>query len=309
MKLQEFFQKYPDETSCIKAIREYREKQGVICIRCSYTEHYFRQTDLLYQCKSCGSRQSLRRGTVMVKSKLPLSYWFYTMYLLSRSKKPISALQLQKDLGHKFYGPIWYMLHKLRSIMGKRENRYTIKEYIELDEGFFESTREKGEKKAEKEGLKRGRGSKRQSKVLVAIESIPVEAKDKYGVERKCGYVKMQVIEDLTSETINETVRSMVEKQSTIETDGYRGYSRLKNVILNHKITVAENSKQVSKIFPWVHTAIGNAKRCINGIHHSVSKKYLQNYLNEFCYKFNRRYFGDRLFDRLLTIAVLYTWF
>ncbi len=60
------------------------------------------------------------------------------------------------------------------------------------------------------------------------------------------------------------------------------------------------------KVLPWVHTMISNAKRTLLGAHHMVSKKYVQNYLDEFCYKVNRRYFGEELFDRLLIACVYY---
>jgi hypothetical protein len=72
------------------------------------------------------------------------------------------------------------------------------------------------------------------------------------------------------------------------------------------------NSKDrddVSKNLPWVHIAISNAKKMCLGIHHSIKRDYMQNYLNEFCYKFNRRYFGESLFDRLLVAAVEAPWY
>ena len=71
-------------------------------------------------------------------------------------------------------------------------------------------------------------------------------------------------------------------------------------------MVIAENKKEVSTLLPWVHTVISNAKRNLLGIHHMIGEDYLQNYLNEYCYKFNRRYFGEKLFDRLLIASASY---
>ena len=95
-------------------------------------------------------------------------YWFIAMHLLTATKKSISAAELQRHLGHKRYQPIWEMMHKLRSVMGKRDDKYTLRGNIELDEDFF-STETPDTQKQEK--LKAGAGSQKKSKVLVIAES------------------------------------------------------------------------------------------------------------------------------------------
>ena len=101
-------------------------------------------------------------------SKLPFQYWFIAMHLITSTKKSFSAKELQRQLGHKRYEPIWFMVHKLRSVMGLRDEQYQLKEEIELDEGFFETVSIARDKS---EPLKRGRGSQRQTTVLVSVES------------------------------------------------------------------------------------------------------------------------------------------
>ena len=76
-----------------------------------------------------------------------------------------------------------------------------------------------------------------------------------------------------------------------------------------HTAIIVKDKTQVAKLFPWVHTAISNAKKKLSGLHHQVKKEYMQNYLNEFCYKFNRRYKGSQLFDRLIVAAVSSSWY
>jgi hypothetical protein len=105
---------------------------------------------------------------------------------------------------------------------------------------------------------------------------------------------------------INREVSKGVDKGVIVETDGYGGYAGLKEVVKEHRVNVIA-AKQADKAFPWVHTAISNAKRLLSGIWHRVNDKYLQNWLNEYCYRFNRRYLKTAIFDRLLIAAVSYT--
>ena len=104
-------------------------------------------------------------------SKLPLMYWFTAMHLITATKKTISAAEMQRQLGHKRYQPIWEMMHKLRSVMGQRDDRYKLSGTIELDEGYFTIANPLDEG----EDLKSGIGSQRQSKVLVMVESEEAE--------------------------------------------------------------------------------------------------------------------------------------
>jgi hypothetical protein len=180
MNLPEFFEKYPDEASCIEGFKAKRLEMGVVCKKCEHTEHYFRKTDLKFQCKKCGSRVSLRSGTVMENSNLPFQYWMLSIELMTLSKKSFSALEMQRMLGHKRYEPIWFLMHKIRRVMSKRDEKYKLKGCIEFDEGFFEWVDNKYVIKEKENGNsqkstsnKRGRGNERQAKVLVMVESEP----------------------------------------------------------------------------------------------------------------------------------------
>jgi ribosomal protein S27E len=87
MNLGEFFKQYPDEQSCIEGINVKRLEMGLVCKKCEHTAHYFRKSDLKFQCKKCGNRLSLRSGTVMENSKLPFQYWMLCIELMTLSKK------------------------------------------------------------------------------------------------------------------------------------------------------------------------------------------------------------------------------
>lgn len=303
MNLLNFIAQFPDEESCKLKYKEVRDRVGVTCSICGCTKHYWKRDKWQYECTSCGKRTTLKSGTVMHRSQLPYRYWFIAIHLLTSTRNSFSALELQRQLGHSCYEPIWEMLHKLRGVMGRRDGEYELSGVIELDEGFFSTVRPDDEKN---KPLKRGRGSQKKSKVLVMVESVPVEGKTtKKGKPRKVGHLKMLVIDDLKAETITNMVISNVSKSTVIDSDNSTSYVNLKDVVEAHRPLVIPKEK-VSEMLPWVHLAISNAKRLLLNVHHDIKPQYLQGYLNEFCYKYNRRYFGEKLFDRLLIACVSY---
>ena len=302
MNLIEFIKEYPDESSCKAKFKQYRDHLGVVCPKCGGQSHYWKKDKEVYECKSCSYRQGLKTNTVMHKSKLSYRYWFIAIHLLTSTKKSFSAKELQRQLGHKRYHPIWHMMHKLREAMGKRDGEYVLAGRIELDEGYFSTETPKEEKD---KPLKRGRGSQRKSKVIVMAESEFVESPKKGGKPRRVGYLKMKVIDDLKSETINEQVKTLAADTTEIDTDDSTSYVDLKDFVPKHNPQVIPKEK-TGEVLPWVHIAISNAKRQILNTFHDVKPEFLQKYLDEFCYKFNRRYFGEALFNRLLVACVTY---
>jgi len=309
MNLLNFISRFPDEASCRAYWKTHRESVGVVCKKCGSTEHYWLSGKSQWRCKRCQFQTTLRSGTVMENSKLPFQYWFIAMHLLTATKKSFSALELQRQLNHKRYQPIWEMLHKLRSVMGQRDARYKLESIVELDEGFFKIVPEEDED--EDEDPKRGRGSQLQAKVMVMVESEPVDEKDqkKHRPSRKPGHLRMAVIPDLEEGTMDMTAQSCIRKEAEVRTDAYSSYSLLSQTFAKHTVfNLSKMEVTADKLFPWVHIMISNAKRWLLGIHHQIGDKYLQNYLNEFCYKQNRRYFNERLFDRLLIAAASIHW-
>lgn len=244
----------------------------------------------------------------MQDSNLPIRMWFLCLHLMTGVKKSFSALEMQKQLGHGRYEPVWYMMHKIRATMGKRDARYQLAKDFEIDEAFFETVNFEYIKRKDSEPLKAGRGSQRQTKVLVMVESEKVDDAPKGMKDRKMGFVKMVVIDDLTSETINYEVSKAVKPDTTATSDDWKGYRKLTKVIkqVNQQVVPP---KEAGKVLPWVHTMIANSKRMTNGVHHSINSKYAQNYLNEFCYKTNRRNFQSDLFDRALIAGAEDVWF
>jgi len=306
MKLLEFSRQFTSEEDCENFLREHREKNGMNCPKCGCKKMYWDKCHKRWVCSKCRKEVTLRSGTVMHGSNLPLMYWFTAIHLLTSTKKTFSALEMQRQLGHKRYQPIWEMMHKLRSVMGQRDTQYKLTDTIELDEGYF--TVESSGNKDKIEKLKRGVGSQRKSKVLVMVESKETDDNEKSRKgrpSRKCGHIKMKVIEDLTSSTFEKEVEKSVDGEATVVMDALSAHSGVEKVV-TETMKQAVPGKDAPKVLPWVHIAISNAKSLFTDMYHGVKDEFLQEYLNEYCYKFNRMYFGERLFDRLIEASISY---
>lgn len=305
MNIIEFTRLYPDEDSCIKHFRELKEKRGLVCPFCGSNEFYWSQKYKSHDCKNCSYRITLRSGTIMESSHLPFKYWFFAMYLMILQKKSISALEVQRQLEHKYYHPIWAMMHKIRIAMGNRDEEYELDGVVELDDAFFKTYSDKKTKGPNK----RGRGSKGQSKVLVMAKVVPMVGRPKkHKKPYAFRYIKMDVIYGSSADSVNQAVSIDVKLTSIIKSDGWSGFKQIKEVAAKHVQRVVTPT-QAAKVLPWVHVMIGNAKRNLLGTYHKTKNAYLQNYLNEFCYKTNRRLLQADLFEHLLVAAIQYTKF
>lgn len=294
MDIFSFTTHFGTEEDCRIHFKSLRDKIGVVC-KCGHTEHFWIKSIWTYECKKCRSRTSLKSGTIMQSSNLSFLIWYKTMFLMSVTKKGFSAKEIQKQLGLKRYEPVWAMVHKLRKAMGKRDERYTLEGMIEFDEGYF--TVESSEIEQEK-GL-RGRGAAGKQNVAIMAESTPLENIETGEISKSCRYFKAKVLETHLSLEINETVKESIDNQSIVFTDKSTSYVDISDFVELH-ITEKSDERTTNETLKWVHITISNAKRNLLGNYHKIKRKYLQLYLNEFIYKLNRRYFGDKLFERLI---------
>lgn len=256
----------------------------------------------------CQTTLTLRSGTMMEHSNLPFSVWYRIMYLMTCTKKGLSALEMQRQVEWKRYEPVWYAMQKIRIVMGVRDERYQLEGIVEVDDAFVTAIKrhpKKGRKKKCCSG-KRGRGTETKSSVLVMTSAQKVKKPGKGRPHFYSKYVKMYQAEKLNASTIEEKMKSDIDPGSTIKSDAFRSYSKLKFMFKKHQAKVTPPEK-AHKMLPCVHTMIGNVKRFIDGILHHVDHDYLQNYLNEFCYKMNRRYMTN-IFERLVIAGVDHDW-
>lgn len=283
LSLLQFKKKFPTERACQKALEKARWPNGFVCPKCAHTKASRITTRILLQCSKCQYQASLTSSTVFHKTRTPLVKWFWAIYLVSQDKGGVSAMRLSKqlDLGYK---TAWLILHKIRNAMGQRDSRYTLSGFIEMDDAFFGGAR----------GGKRGRGAANKSTVLVMVESK----------EEHAGFISMQIVDSMKHIDIEPVIKKKIEPKQTIRTDGYKSFQYLANSGHEH-IGTPVPPKQAAEDLPWVHIAISNAKRFVLGTYHGVSHKHLQRYLDEFCYRFNRRSWEKQLTSRLMA-ACLY---
>ena len=295
MNIFSFTAHFSSEEACRIHFKEERDKLGVNCHQCGHNLHFWIKSRWSYECKKCRSRTSLRSGTIMQGSNLPFLVWYKTMFLMSATKKGFSSKEIQRQLGLKRYEPVWAMVHKLRKAMGNRDARYTLEGMIEMDEGYF--TVESSEIEKAKGG--RGRGAAGKSNVAIMAESIPLENLETGEKSSQCRYFKAKVLTDHKADEINETVKESIDEKSIVFTDKSTSYIDIADYVELH-ITEKSNEQTTKETLKWVHITISNAKRNLLGNYHKIKGKYLQLYLNEFVYKLNRRYFGEKLFERVI---------
>lgn len=294
MTIYEFNDLFPDEHSCRMDMKKRREKEGMNCKKCGNSNLNFLASRYEWHCNDCKFRTTIRSGTVMHDSKLPLRTWYQCMALMMMTRKAISAHEMRRQLGMKNYRPVWEMMHKIRAAMGQRDDRYGLEDMVEFDEGCFSVPIKKGTK------LKRGKGSQRRASVAVMAESTPLEDPHTKKKSSQCRFFKMKVLSGQEAKDINDVVAESLDEKTIVFSDKAKNFLDIANYVEGH-VTEYSDEHTNKTTLKWVHIAISNAKRMFLGIYHWFHGSRLQNYLNEFCYKLNRRYFGDRKFDRLAT--------
>jgi transposase-like protein len=170
---------------------------------------------------------------------------------------------------------------------------------IEMDEGYF--TIESSD--VEKSKGKRGRGAAGKSNVAIMAESGQLEDFETGEKSSQCRYFKAKVLDTHKSFEINDTVKESFAESSIVFTDESSSYIDISDYVELH-ISEKSSEQLTKETLKWVHITISNAKRNLLGNYHKIKGKYLQLYLNEFVYKLNRRYFGEKLFDRLVIAAI-----
>jgi ribosomal protein L37E len=303
MNIINFINRFPDEPSCIEFIKNQRLEQGVICKRCLNSKQYWLENKKSFQCASCGFRTSIKSGTVMENSNLPIRNWLLAITFISATKKGFSAKELQRQMGLKRYEPVFKMYHKIRVVMGKRDDFYKLEDMVEYDEAFVE----KAVDKKTKANLKAGRGSQKQSTVAVMAESTILEDINTGKLEKSCRYFKMKKIKNLEAKTAEDIIKDFVDKDTVLQTDKSTTFTNLSNCIDIHVKEISGTNEGKFNL-KWVHIAISNLKKHLQ-TYHMITERMMQNYLDEFCYKLNRRYFGQKLFDRLIIASIYPYWY
>lgn len=278
--LLEFEEYYKTEQDCIDYLFKLRWPDGFVCPRCKSKDSW-KHSNGLSECRSCNLRTSVISGTILQDTKKPLKLWFYAIWHITSQKYGANALGMQRILGFGSYRTAWAWLHKLRRGM-LRPERDKIDGIIQVDEIFI------GGKKSGK----RGRGSEGKTLVLVMVQL--------HG--ERIGRIRLSIIPNASSVSLNEKILESIEIGSKIQTDGWRGYNKLKKI--GYIREVVESSASVGDdILPHCHMVASLLKRWLMGtLQGAVSPEHLAYYLDEFTFRFNRRTSKHRgkLFYRVL---------
>ena len=218
-------------------------------------------------------------------TRLPLTKWFVAIYLTTADKGGISAERLRKMIGLT-WRTAQLMLDKIRRAMADRDQIYVLgirpTDHVELDDALVGGRAQGG---------KRGRGAETKRPVLVAVE---------HQSGGRTGFLAMKAVDHVDAPTVS-SFRNRLGDQLRIRTDGWRAYGILS---LEKGLEVESRPTPASKVDEWlpkVHTAIANLKRFLLGTFHGVSSPKLQKYLDEFVYRYNRRFWESQLPHRLLS--------
>lgn len=279
-----FIGEFATEEACEEYLMRMRWPDGMPCLQCGSSDFYprlsFRRA---YQCQSCRFFNRPTAGTIFHRTRTSLRQWFVAMFLVAMDKRGVSALWLSKQIDVS-YQTAWAMLQRMRHAMAKRDMQYMLSGFVEMDEMFIG---------APTEGKKRGRGTE-QTPVLVAVSFFKGKKENEY-----MGFAKLRAVKTIDVPTIVHFAKDVIEPNTIVRTDGFPVYPALDKHGFVHDAHPVKQRK-AHLILPHVHTYISNLRSFIMGTHHGLGEIHLQQYLDEFCYRFNRRKREDELFDRLL---------
>lgn len=280
----DFFAAFPNEDSCEEHLINVRWPNGMRCGKCGGNTFYRRlRTRRVYQCRTCNHFNSPTAGTIFHRTRTSLQAWFLAIFCVAFDKRGLSALQLAEQVGCD-YNTAWAMLQRVRRAMAKRDVQYKLNSPVEMDDMFIG---------APAEGT-RGRGTNK-APVLVAV-SFFVEPEKK---KEHMGFAKMRAVEHIDGPTVRKFANDVVAPGSLIRSDGYTPYPTVTQEGFLHE-AVALKKQKAHKLLSHVHTYISNLRSFVQGTFHGLEELHLQQYLDEYCYRFNRRKHRRELFDRLL---------
>lgn len=307
--LRDFAAMFPDEGTCIEYLEGLRWPQGFVCPRCDWHGEPYRFTESARRarCRACKATVHLTAGTVMDHTHMPLDVWFWAAYLVTSQTPGMSALQFQRQIGISRYETAFQMLHKLRAGMVRpQRDRIGLApgvERVEVDEAYV-GGRTRGE----------GRGKTHKALVAAAVEVRRyAEGREPAYYERGqrkrrlfyAGRLRLRHVQSRKGEQLQPFVHDAVEPGANVVTDAWKPYGDLGKLGYEHEShVVGGDPEEATKWLPMVHLVFSNLKTWLQGTHHGVSRKHLQAYLNEFVFRFNRRFYPMTAFHSVLGIAV-----
>jgi transposase-like protein len=281
----------PDSARQYMELKRWNGKPS--CPSCSSKEPiYKRHVAGYYRCPGCNLDFTVRTGTIMERSHIPLDKWLYTMYLLTTSRKGISSLQLAKEIGIT-QKTAWFLLQRIREACGKSDGdnqKGFLAGIVEADECYF------GGKEANRHESKKLRmGPGVTSKIAV------------FGMRERGGDVRAMVVGSTGVVVLQAELNKAIASGSVLCTDehgAYRGVKQFYHAVVNHSAKEFVNGMAHTNSIESVWAVL---KRGFYGTYHSFSGKHLQRYVDEFSFRLNEgnvKHHTMTRIDSLLTKTV-----
>lgn len=287
----EFQSWFATDADCLDYLEWLRWPEGFVCPCCENAGGW-RVADGSFKCAGCKAQTAVTAGTLFDRRRTPLTVWFQVCWEFAAGKDGVSALALQRTLQIGSYQTAWAMLHRLRSVL-IRPGRELLSGQVEVDETYVGG---------EEFGLSGGRAKGKKALVAVAVE-----LREPKGF----GRCRMRIIPDGSARTLHAFVGHNIAPGSTVITDGWNGYLGIDKAGYTHDRRSQRAAKalgeDIDKLLPGVHRVASLAKRWLLSTHQgAVDIEHLDGYLDEFCFRFNRRRSASRglVFLRVLQLAV-----
>ena len=278
----QFDKEFPNDDVCLETIKEQKYPGSVAhCEKCKVErKHYRVKGRTAYACDRCGNHIYPLAGTIFEKSTTPLRIWFQAMYLMGSTRCGISAKQIQRETGVT-YKTAWRMFKQIRSLLSETDMQLEGST-VEMDETYV--------------------GGKERQNPKKPAWLVPSKKTCVVGMVERGGRVRAVIATDNSRKTLHEIAKEYILPSSTVFTDDLVSYHGLEKYGYTHKRI---NHTQKIYVSGDVHTQTiegfwSLVKRGIGGVYHSVSKKYLQTYLNEYSFRYNRRDSGNLIFFAIL---------
>ncbi len=265
---------FPDEQACIDHLRSIRWRDGEFCPYCGDNRIYHFSDRKTHKCGACRQRFSIKVGTIFADTKLPLRKWFMAIWMITNHPKGIASTTLAKDLKIT-QKSAWFVMHRLRHAARTNSFNAPLKGPVESDTTFV-GGKEKNKHSADRTGGTQGGAGKA---VVLGV------------IERE-GELRAKHIGANSSKFVHDEIKSNVEPMSVLLTDEDRAYVGLGDNYLH--LTVRHSMGEYVRGAGFIHTnsiesVWAQLKRQIVGVHHWVSPKHLQKYVDEMAFRFNRR--------------------